>query len=423
MKLTHHVFSIYTSGEGKGKRETHRKPPPALDTSSEHRISNYHPAFSPPLDRPFRHPSHATNALETAKLAIPYSDATIDTSCVTSTTPPPASFAGYTTHAPLQINTKYYSTEIPIWVDEVPSISIAESSTKPALPAGHEDNAGSPDIWRNEFLSAEAREVRDAIGAIIVCVQRPKPPDPALREDKVVDGSENKYSTVFQNAVDRVKEITRAVGEVKALAEEERGEIGDVPGLIMLIGEDGERKPSTASEDEDSHTCAIEYGAMWWDEELSDLGTGSGIEVVCWDPKEGKEASSAKNEYGELMGMARVLEVLETHQWSSSTTDDLDDELESMNLQENEEGLPGFSLEAHELEKEMASLRLAINSNANDEDADEEFENMGDDDLEVEQLEGLMLRVQAIKDMGTDLSEQERKKFAAKAIRDLMKDI
>ncbi|KAK2871934.1 hypothetical protein FQN49_002693 [Arthroderma sp. PD_2] len=351
------------------------------------------------------------------------SDATNDTSGVASTTPPPASFAGYTTHAPLQLNTKYYSTEIPIWVDEVPSISLAESSAVPSPSVEQEDSADSPEVWKDEFLSAEAREVRDAIGAIIVCVQRPKPPDPALCEDKVVDGSEHKYSAVFQGAVDKVKEIARAVGEVKALTEEERGEIGDVPGLILLIGGEGERKPSTASEDDDGYSCAAEYGAMWWDEELSGSGIGSGIEVVCWDPKESKESSSSRNEFGELMGIPRVLEVLETHQWSSLGTDDLDDDLESMNLQEHEEGMGGFSLEANELEKEMASLRLAINSNSNNEDMDEQFEDMGEDDLEVEQLEGLMLRVQAIKDMGTDLPEQERKKFAAKAIRDLMKDI
>ncbi|KAM5446757.1 hypothetical protein MaudCBS49596_006363 [Microsporum audouinii] len=348
------------------------------------------------------------------------SDATIDTSDVASTTPPTASFAGYTTHTPLQLNTKYYSTDIPIWVDEVPSTPLAEPSEELSSPAGKEDITSSPGAWRNEFISEEAREVRDAIGAIIVCVQRPKPPDPALRRDSVVDGDEKNYNDIFQNAVDTIKEIARAVAEVKALSEEERGEIGDVPGLILLVGEGCDRKSSVVSEDGNT---SGEYGALWWDEELSDLGVGSGLEVVLWDPKRGNGISSARNEYGELMGMARVLEVLETHQWSSSTSDDLADDLGSIDPEGHNKAPGGFTLEANELEKEMASLRLAINSNTNDSDIGEQFEIMGDDSLKVEQLEGLMLRVQAIKDMGADLPEQERKTFAAKAIRDLMKDI
>lgn len=123
------------------------------------------------------------------------------------------------------------------------------------------------------------------------------------------------------------------------------------------------------------------------------------------------------------MGIARVQEVLETHQWSSSTSDELEQDLESLSLRGDEEATGGFTLEANELEREMAGLRLAINSNRDNDDIGEEFKETGDDSLQVEQLEGLMLRVQAIKEMGADLPDQERKRFAAKAIKDIMKDI
>lgn len=123
------------------------------------------------------------------------------------------------------------------------------------------------------------------------------------------------------------------------------------------------------------------------------------------------------------MGIARVQEVLETHQWSSSTSDELEQDLESLSLRGDEEATVGFTLEANELEREMAGLRLAINSNRDNDDIGEEFKETGDDSLQVEQLEGLMLRVQAIKEMGADLPDQERKRFAAKAIKDIMKDI
>ncbi|EFR03250.1 hypothetical protein MGYG_06252 [Nannizzia gypsea CBS 118893] len=354
------------------------------------------------------------------------SDATIDISDVacTATTPPPASFAGYTTHAPLQLNTKYYSADIPLWVDEVPSLPLIPSSDVSSSSAGG-DSASSPEAWRKEFASEEAREVRDAIGAIIVCTQKPEPPDPALLREGMMDGGENTDSAIFQRAVDRTKDLARAVIEVKALAEEERGEIGDIPGVIVLVGDKCEKGISAASKHDDGDASAdsAEYGALWWDEELSDLGVGSGLEVVFWDPKGTTEDPKARNEYGELMGIARVQEVLETHQWSSSASDDAEYDLESISLHGDEEAIGGFALEANELEKEMAGLRLAINSKRNDGSIDDKFEDIGDDSLQVEQLEGLMMRVQAIKDMGADLPDQERKKFAAKAIRDLMKDI
>lgn len=123
------------------------------------------------------------------------------------------------------------------------------------------------------------------------------------------------------------------------------------------------------------------------------------------------------------MGIARVQEVLEAHQWSSSTSDEVEQDLEPLSLRGDQETTGGFTLEANELEREMAGLRLAINSNMDNDDIGEEFKEMGDDSLQVEQLEGLILRVQAIKEMGADLPDQERKRFAAKAIKDLMKDI
>lgn len=41
----------------------------------------------------------------------------------------------------------------------------------------------------------------------------------------------------------------------------------------------------------------------------------------------------------------------------------------------------------------------------------------------VEELENMMLKVQAIKDMGADMPEAERRTFAAKAVRHVMKTL
>lgn len=60
----------------------------------------------------------------------------------------------------------------------------------------------------------------------------------------------------------------------------------------------------------------------------------------------------------------------------------------------------------------MMELKTAVNgAEGSDEGADEG----------VVELENMMLKMHAIKDMGADMPESERRKFAAKAVRDVMK--
>ena len=76
----------------------------------------------------------------------------------------------------------------------------------------------------------------------------------------------------------------------------------------------------------------------------------------------------------------------------------------------------GVGAEAAELEREMIGLKMAVNgAEGCHEGADE---GAGES---VEELEHMMLKVQAIKDMGADMPEAERKIFAAKAMRDVLK--
>ena len=62
----------------------------------------------------------------------------------------------------------------------------------------------------------------------------------------------------------------------------------------------------------------------------------------------------------------------------------------------------------------MIGLKIAVNEAEGSDNGDDEG---------VEELENMMLKLQAIKDMGADMPEHERKKFAAKAVRDVMKDL
>ena len=64
----------------------------------------------------------------------------------------------------------------------------------------------------------------------------------------------------------------------------------------------------------------------------------------------------------------------------------------------------------------MMGLKLAVQG-----EEEGEAEDGGDEG--VEELESIMLKMQAVKDMGADMPEAERRRFAARAVRDVMKNI
>ncbi|EEH45848.1 uncharacterized protein PADG_01998 [Paracoccidioides brasiliensis Pb18] len=353
-----------------------------------------------------------------------------------------STFAGYTTHSPLQIATKYYTADIPIWVDELPlppistsSLPQSQSTTEESIPPLTEPQLplhnGSL-TWKSEFLSDEAREVRDVIGAIIVCIERP-----AMIQPVPLPNGGPDISQAMENrnmCVRYLKELLSAVAEVRNQIEEERGGAGEVPGLVVLVGKleggkKGEGKGKSGAEGLDSlgsgdygdaQEQIMVFSTRWWEEQMSEMGHFE-LEVVTWDPKE-EETKEKRNVFGELEGMARIREVLHTNEWTSSNHGDLS---ANFLLESDEES--GFDKEVSELEREMFGLRLAIEKGCDyngDNEGEGGIRNDSDvDELHVENMDGLMLRMQAIKDMAAELPEAERKAFAVKAINDIMKDM
>ncbi len=134
------------------------------------------------------------------------------------------------------------------------------------------------------------------------------------------------------------------------------------------------------------------------------------------------------------MGIERLKEALETNDWESN---ELGEELSLEDLEGEEEGGEGsigFGIEAAEMEMEMFGMKQAIYGSSNGEDGDDEE---GQDE-EVEQLQAVMLRMQAVRgkcygsllrkkliieDIGADMPEAERKRFAAKAVNEIMKNL
>ncbi|KAE8380252.1 hypothetical protein BDV26DRAFT_257595 [Aspergillus bertholletiae] len=362
-------------------------------------------------------------------------------------------FAGYTTHPPLRLENRYYKAEVPIWVDEIPleepgtadPKSEPRSTTSPKEEEEEEQQQQqqqqqqeltpsegeqqqqqqqqqeslSPRTWRREFSGAEAKVVRDAVGGVVICLRNLESPSLTA-----TSGSGSVDVDVEDQAEWKgVRTFLEAVGSVKGVMDEERGGLGDVLGLVVLVGRErdsgivvGAADAGSGDLDEVGGLEEEMFSVPWWEDKLFDLGL-MGFEVVNWDPRE-VGCSEERDRFGEYRGMRRVREILETHDWASTPSGradgagDVEDELERHLLED------GFDMEVNELEREMVGLRFAIENGGDDLGGIDE-----DDEMKVESMEALMLRMKAIKDMSDELPESERKRFAAKAVRDIMMEL
>ncbi|PYH34519.1 adaptin-binding domain-containing protein [Aspergillus neoniger CBS 115656] len=300
------------------------------------------------------------------------------TTSLASSTTITTTFAGYTTHPPLHLSNKYYTADVPIWVDEIP---LQTSDPTPSASG----STISPTQWKAEFSSPEAQVVRDAIGAVMICFRNPVQMDPVP-------------------------------GQQESQQEDDVEDRADVRGLKEF------------GEDEDGLVLEIDevFSEGWWEDQVCEMGL-MGMEVVRWGGKEGEEEEVGRNRYGELQGMRRIKEVLETHDWAATEdaetgllNDGIDDDLES-ELLGLDDADNGFDLEVDELQREMVGLRMAIERGGGDGFDDDDDE--GDEELRVDAVEALLLRMRAIKDISDELPEAERKRFAAKAVRDIMREM
>ncbi|KAG0161685.1 hypothetical protein PDIDSM_1852, partial [Penicillium digitatum] len=92
--------------------EEHLQPAPLLILTPTSNLSQQSPTL---------HSLTGVPVVDPPQQPVPSPLATPSQPALSSTLPPPTStFAGYTTHSPLRLKTKYYTTEVPVWVDEIP---------------------------------------------------------------------------------------------------------------------------------------------------------------------------------------------------------------------------------------------------------------------------------------------------------------
>ncbi|KAK1979318.1 alpha and gamma adaptin binding protein p34-domain-containing protein [Colletotrichum cereale] len=334
-----------------------------------------------------------------------------------------------TTHI-LSLETSYYSADVPIWLDLI----------------------SSPTEWSASFLSPEAKEVLSVLGGMAVVFALPStsasPSTPAPMADK---SSATATAPVAPLAPPSADEIRALITEVGRVVREGLGGWGwDGVSLGIGVG-DGDA------------------------EEWEELCAEWGLEFV---QVRGGKKDEGKNEFGEKMGIPRVLEALESNDWDAA--DDLDGGLPDLDSDtESVSGLPrsrrpladgdgdgneevsdldpesldfGFDKSDFEgLKKAIWNLEQEQQPDTGATDGDDDDEKKGadrevpakkkaaeesagksgdgnDEDKEldgdqVEKIERMMRKLQAVRDMSAGLPEEQRRRMAKKAVGEVMKEL
>ncbi|KAL6922758.1 hypothetical protein ACHAPO_008339 [Fusarium lateritium] len=274
-----------------------------------------------------------------------------------------------TTH-PLSLKTPYYSTTVPIWLDLI----------------------GSPSDWSESFLTEEAAEVLAVLGGVMVVFTA---------------------GPVSASKDHPAKDLVEHVGKVlkKGLG----GWEWDGVGLAIGIGGDGH------------------------DEEWDEICAGAGLEFVSV----GGKGDTGRNEFGEKTGVARVKEALEANDWSqleaplsdsefgdfetSSAKEDKEEELDPQKM--------GFGFDKTDFEGLRRAIWEASQDVEEPKDVDTGTTDKGPseapaaggledlDEEEIAKIEKMMRKLQAVREAGEGMGEEQRKRMAARAVEEVMRDL
>lgn len=226
--------------------------------------------------------------------------------------------------------------------------------------------------WKAEFLKPEAREVIDAVGAWIYCFRAP-------------------------SSTESSHDIEATMKAVQEICEQHSGYGAETAMLAVAVP--------------DSKGGAGGFREIR--EEWDDISLQYGFELV-------EHTAEGKNEFGEKVGLERLKEALEANEWAATTTSG-DEELvfRDDDLAENEDDhFRGFARDEAEMTAELFGMKAALNGNDLEPDTDV-FSETRTEEAQVEDLDRLMGRLLAVREQSADLPEAQRKRLAAKAVREL----
>ncbi|KAH8702736.1 hypothetical protein GQ44DRAFT_631386 [Phaeosphaeriaceae sp. PMI808] len=221
--------------------------------------------------------------------------------------------------------------------------------------------------WRTAFTGPEAREVIVALGAWIYCFRKP----------------------VTQNELTTIKDTMKAVAEAIKGAE-----IYDHICLAVAMPQ--------------STTPFLDMSSEEWE----DICKPSDFEYIDFE-------KTGKNDFGEKVGVQRLREALEACEWESV------EELAFGGDDDGEE-FGDFTAEEVEMNVELFGMKGALHDDDLGGETGEESGKPKDEENEakiVEETQEMMRKLMAVREMGEGMEETERKRFAAKAFKDIMKDL
>lgn len=148
--------------------------------------------------------------------------------------------------------------------------------------------------------------MREAVGALVICALNPR--------DSDISPSSQQEAHSERGDVRALRDLVSCVGAVKERIDEERGGVGDVPGVFVLVGarRSGSNMRAEQAAVGDSDDTALDLGVEeeglgggiddvpfsvpWWEDQLFDMGL-LGWEVVEWDPRE-QTVEASRNQMG-----------------------------------------------------------------------------------------------------------------------------
>ncbi|KAI1414426.1 hypothetical protein F5Y13DRAFT_158531 [Hypoxylon sp. FL1857] len=274
----------------------------------------------------------------------------------------------------LSLKTAYYTAEVPIWLDLI----------------------SSPPEWAGSFLSPEAKEVLDVLGGVMIV-----------------------FSLPLESQADESKAARELIQNVgKVVKDGLGGWSWDGVGLCLGVGE--------IDDVDEWEDCCAEWGLEF-------------VQVR-------NQSVSGRNEFGEKTGIPRALEALESNDWSQASGGDLDSDFGDFETElgiSKDAGAEGKGEDGPDLDPEsldfgfdredFAGLRQAIwnAGKGNEEDflngepstgANKDNEEDLNDD-EIRKIERMMVKLQAVRDTSAGLPEDQRKRVAAKAVAEVMKEL
>lgn len=274
-------------------------------------------------------------------------------------------FAGYTSHPPLRLSTKYYTADVGIWCDELPS---EISETRDLQQTSEESNRWTPanstsveskpsdspppppppptlSEWKTQILSSEAAEVRAVIGGIVLLLP--------------VSSSSSPSSSTTTPQESHLSLISTIHALRETIEDESYGR--DIASLVVLQSTTGGSTVTKAKLNELREkledACLSDHGILGWDfvvwdgdvpesepthegqnpertEHTTTMNTTIHDDDDDDDDNHNDLNLNERNQFGEKTGLGRIIEVLEAIDWSASPdfNDGDDDDAGDSNL-------------------------------------------------------------------------------------------